>query len=71
MAQAEIDGQKFADLLLAEFPKLRDDADEWNGLVHLQMMTDHLFFLTGFAGGSDSESGKGISWLTPQDSKAG
>jgi len=27
-AQAEIDGQKFAELLLAEFPQLRDDVHE-------------------------------------------
>jgi len=42
MAQAEIDGQKFADILLAEFPHLRDEVDEWHGLVHLQMMEFHL-----------------------------
>jgi hypothetical protein len=38
MAQAEIDGRKFADILIAEFPQLRDDVEEWHGLVHLQMM---------------------------------
>jgi hypothetical protein len=42
MAHAEIDGQKFADVLIAEFPQLRDDVDEWHGLVHLQMMEFHL-----------------------------
>lgn len=38
MAQSEIDGRKFAELLLAEFPQLRDDVQEWSGLPHLQMM---------------------------------
>jgi len=42
MAQAEIDRQKFAELLLAEFPQLRDDVREWSGLLHLQMMEFHL-----------------------------
>jgi hypothetical protein len=38
MAEAEIDGQKFAELLLGEFPQLRDDVHEWTGLPHLQMV---------------------------------
>ena len=38
MAQTEIDRQKFAQLLLAEFPQLGDDVHEWTGLPHLQMM---------------------------------
>jgi hypothetical protein len=41
-AQAEIDGQKFAELLLAEFPQHRDDVHEWSYLLHLQMMEFHL-----------------------------
>jgi hypothetical protein len=42
MAQTEIDWQKFAELLIAEFPQLRDDVHEWSGLLHLQMMEFHL-----------------------------
>lgn len=38
MAQAQIDGEKFVDLVPAEFPQLRDDFQEWDGLEHLQMM---------------------------------
>jgi hypothetical protein len=36
MTQAQIDGQKLAELLLIEFPELRDDLQESHGLVHLQ-----------------------------------
>jgi hypothetical protein len=42
MAHAEIDGQKFTNLLLGEFPQLRDDVREWSGLLHLQMMEFHV-----------------------------
>jgi hypothetical protein len=38
MAQTEIDWQKFAELLVTEFPQLRDDVHESSGLFHLQMM---------------------------------
>jgi hypothetical protein len=38
MAQSEIDRQRFAQLLLAEFPQLGDDVHGWSGLQHLQMM---------------------------------
>jgi hypothetical protein len=38
MTQAQIDGRKFAELLLTEFPELRDEIQEWQGLEHLQMM---------------------------------
>jgi hypothetical protein len=38
MTQGQIDGQKFAELLLIEFPELRADIQEWQGLDHLQMM---------------------------------
>jgi len=37
-----IDWQKFAELLVAEFPQLRDDVLEWSGLLHLQMMEFYL-----------------------------
>jgi len=43
MARADIDDQKFTDLLLGEFPQLRDDVHESHGLVHLQMMEFVLF----------------------------
>jgi hypothetical protein len=42
MAQSEVGGQKLAALLLAEFPQLRDDVQEWSGLPDLQMMEFHL-----------------------------
>ena len=38
MNEAAIDSQKFAELLVKEFPELRDDIQEWHDLVHLQMM---------------------------------
>ena len=38
MAHGEIDGLKFAGLLLSEFPELREDVHEWHDLLHLQMM---------------------------------
>src|SRR5262245_18157227 len=38
MAQGKIDKQKFSNLLLAEFPELRDDVHEWRDQEHLQMM---------------------------------
>ncbi len=38
MNEASIDSQKFAELLVTEFPELRDDIQEWHDLVHLQMM---------------------------------
>jgi len=43
MAHAEIDGGQFADLVVKEFPQLRDDIQEWQGLEHLQMMEFMLF----------------------------
>jgi hypothetical protein len=43
MNQAQIDGRKFKELLLTEFPELQDDIREWKGLVHLQMMEFVLF----------------------------
>jgi hypothetical protein len=43
MTQAQIDGQKFAELLLAEFPQLRDECEGYEGLHHLQMMEFALF----------------------------
>jgi hypothetical protein len=43
MAQAQIDSHKFAELLLTEFPELRDEIQEWRGLDHLQMMEFVLF----------------------------
>lgn len=42
MAHSEIDERKFADILIAEFPHLRADVDEWHGLVDLQMMEFYL-----------------------------
>jgi hypothetical protein len=38
MTQALIDGQKFVELLLMEFPELRRKIQEWQDLDHLQMM---------------------------------
>jgi hypothetical protein len=38
MPQAQIDELRFAELVLTEFPQLRDDFQEHRGLVHLQMM---------------------------------
>jgi hypothetical protein len=38
MVQRQIDDLKFAELLVREFPQLRDDVDEWQALEHLQMM---------------------------------
>jgi hypothetical protein len=43
MTKAQIDGRKFAELLLAEFPELRDEVQECQDLVHLQMMEFELF----------------------------
>jgi hypothetical protein len=43
MTQAQIDGQKFAELLLMEFPELRVEIQESQGLEHLQMMEFMLF----------------------------
>jgi hypothetical protein len=43
MPQGEIDDQRFADLLIAEFPQLRDDVCEWQNLKHLQMMEFVIF----------------------------
>jgi hypothetical protein len=43
MSLAEIDSRKFVELLLTEFPELRDEAQECQGLVHLQMMEFALF----------------------------
>lgn len=38
MNEAAIDSQKFVELLVTEFPELRDEIQEWHDLVHLQMM---------------------------------
>ena len=43
MIQAEIDSKKFVELLLAEFPEFQDEAQECQGLIHLQMMEFALF----------------------------
>lgn len=43
MTQAQIDGQKFVELLLAEFPQLRDECQENQGLTHIQMRDFALF----------------------------
>jgi hypothetical protein len=43
MTQALIDGQKFVELLLMEFPELRGEIQEWPDLDHLQMMEFMLF----------------------------
>jgi hypothetical protein len=43
MVQAQIDELRFAELVLTEFPQLRDDFQEHQGLVHLQMMEFELF----------------------------
>jgi hypothetical protein len=43
MTQVPIDDQRFAELLLLEFPELRDEIREWQGLGHLQMMEFVLF----------------------------
>jgi hypothetical protein len=40
---AQIDSKQFVELVLAEFPQLRDDFQEWRGLGHLQMMEFALF----------------------------
>ena len=42
MAQSEIDWQKFAELLVAEFPQLRDHVHDSSRLLHLQMMEFYL-----------------------------
>jgi hypothetical protein len=38
MLPGQIDERKFAEMVLAEFPELQEDFDEWHGLEHLQMM---------------------------------
>jgi hypothetical protein len=43
MPETEIDEQKFVELILTEFPQLREDFDEWKGLDHLQMMEFKIF----------------------------
>jgi hypothetical protein len=43
MTEAEIDSRKFVELLLTEFPELREEAQECQGLVHLQVMEFALF----------------------------
>jgi hypothetical protein len=43
MIQTQIDGQKFAELLVAEFPQLRDECQQNQGLAHIQMMEFALF----------------------------
>ena len=43
MAQENIGRKKFAKLVLAQFPQLRNDFREWQGLDHLQMMEFALF----------------------------
>jgi hypothetical protein len=36
MTQVQIDGQNFAELLVVEFPELREEIQESQGMVHLQ-----------------------------------
>ena len=43
MTQARIDGRKFAKLLITEFPELREEIQDWQGLDHLQMMEFVIF----------------------------
>jgi hypothetical protein len=43
MTQAQIDGPKFAELLLIEFPQLREQIHERRGLVHLEMLEFAVF----------------------------
>jgi hypothetical protein len=43
MTKAQIDGRKFAEILLTEFPELRDEVQTCQDLVHLQMMEFVLF----------------------------
>lgn len=43
MPQGEIDAKRFADLLVTEFPQLREDVCEWHDLSHLQMMEFVIF----------------------------
>ncbi|MGA7697498.1 MAG: hypothetical protein WCA76_20900 [Candidatus Sulfotelmatobacter sp.] len=43
MPQGEIDDKRFADLLIAEFPQLREEVCEWHDLSHLQMMEFVIF----------------------------
>ena len=43
MSQKKIDSQEFGELLLAEFPELREEISEYEGLDHLKMMEFALF----------------------------
>lgn len=43
MSSPQIDSTKFGDLLLAEFPELRERVAEYEGLDHLKMMEFALF----------------------------
>jgi hypothetical protein len=43
MTQPPIDERKFAEILLVEFPELRDEIREYQDLAHLQMMEFALF----------------------------
>ena len=43
MTQAQIGGQKFAELPLMKFPELRAEIQQHQGLEHLQMMEFGLF----------------------------
>ena len=43
MAETGINEQKFVELVLAEFPQLRENFKEWRGLDHLQMMEFVIF----------------------------
>lgn len=43
MSHAQINSRQFKELLLTEFPELRDEVKEWQGLDHLEMMEFVLF----------------------------
>lgn len=43
MSHAQINSRKFEELLLTEFPDLRDEVKEWQGLDHLKMMEFVIF----------------------------
>jgi len=42
-SQAKIDGRKFEEELVTEFPQLRDEIKDWRGLDHLVMMEFVIF----------------------------
>lgn len=50
MTKSQIDGQKFAELLLMKFPELRPEIQESKDLAHLQMMELMLFTVRASVG---------------------